>query len=298
MTKNNLFFYVMLIALLTILSCNDDDTENLILPEDSFKITSYHGFYAQYDTQLTQNSAQDDLVKFEYDQFNRITKRIGDVIYTSPNSGVGGYLHDKLYTDLTYSNNKIDLENKIIPFGGLTTTSENKRTFTIDYNEIVQKINFDQYDPLQTDTTNYTYENNKLTSYIKTSNFIGSSWSTRYFEESNLYYTNENLDSIVTVSSRKSTDEQYLVFVKKETQIFEGYDVAQNPFRKLQIFEETFNRSLSKNNFTTYRKKSSNYSYPANDYSQTPVVTTPVEVAYQTWSFAYDSTGEWLYNQF
>jgi len=301
MTKNKFFFFGILITLLTTLSCSDDDSGNLMPPGDNFKIASYHGFYAQYNIQLSQNIAQDNLVKFEYDQFNRVTKRIGDVVYASPNSGIEGYLHNLLYTSVTYSNNKIYLEKKIDPNGNFTVVPENERTIALDFNNrMAQKITFESElgGIPQRDTTNYTYENGKLISYIKTSNFAGSNWDTRYFEESNLYYTNENLDSIVTISSRKSTDELYTVFEKKETQLFEGYDSAQNPFRKLQIFEETFNRSLSKNNFTEYRKKSSNYNYPGNDYSQTPVVTTPAELASQTWSFAYDENGEWIYNQF
>lgn len=299
MTKNNFFFYGMLIALLTFLSCSDDDGN--IPPGDNFNIANYHGFYGQYDIQLSPNTTQDDLINFEYDQFNRITKRTGDVVYASPNSGIEGYLHNMLYTSLTYSGNNIYLERKISPNGNFTTVAENETTIVLDFNNrMIQKITFEAElgSTPKRDTTNYTYENDKLISYIKTSNFVGSSWSTRYFEESNLYYTNDNLDSIVTVSSRKSTDELYTVFEKKETQVFEGYDSAQNPFRKLQIFEETFNRSLSKNNFTGYSKKSSNYNYPGNDYSQAPVETIPVEIASQTWSFAYDQNGEWIYNEF
>jgi len=299
--KKNLFFYGMLIALLTTLSCNDDETENLIPPGDNFKITSYHGFYGQYNTQLTLNPTQDNLVNFEYDQFNRIIKRIGNVVYANPNSGIEGYLHNLLYTSLTYSGNKVFLENKISANGNSITVPENETIITIGLNNrMSQKTTFKSElgGIPQRDTTNYTYENDRLISYVKTSNLVGSNWNTRYFEESNLYYTNENLDSIVTISSRKSSDESYLILDKKETQLFEGYDMAQNPFRKLQFFKETFNRSLSKNNFTTYRKKSHGYNYPGNDYNQTPIVAIMNEVAFQTWSFAYDQTGEWMYNQF
>jgi len=301
MTKNKFFFFGILIILLTTLSCSTDDSENLIPPVDNFKIVSYHGFYGQYNIQLSQNIAQDDLVKFEYDQFGRIINRIGNVVYASPNSGIEGYLHNLLYTSVTYSNNKIYLEKKIYPNGNLTTVPENERTISLDVNNrMIQKITFESElgSTPQRDTTNYTYDGDKLISYIKTSNVEGSNWDTRYFEESNLYYTNENLDSIVTISSRKHSDEPYLILKKKETQLFEGYDVAQNPFRKLQVFEETFNRSLSENNFTTYRKKSSDYNYPGNDYNQTPIETATSEVNFQTWSFAYDQNGEWIYNQF
>lgn len=301
MTKSKLFFYGMLITLSATLSCSDDNSGTLTPPGDNFKIANYHGIYGQYDIQLSLNTAQDNLVKFEYDQFGRITNRIGDVVYATPNSGIEGYLHNLLYTSVIYSNNKIYLEKKIYPNGNFTTVPENETSIAVDFNnKMIQKITFEsQLGALpQRDTTNYTYENDKLISYVKTSNFVGSNWETRSFEESSLYYTNENLDSIVTISSRKSTDELYTVFEKKETQIFEGYDLAENPLRRLSIFKETFNRSLSKNNFTGYRKKLQYYDYPGNDYSQTPIETQANQTAFQTWDFAYDQNGEWIYNQF
>jgi len=300
MTKNNLFFYGILITLLTILSCSNDDSGNMMPLGDNFKISSYHGVYAQYNTHLTLIPTRDNLVKFEYDLLSRITKRIGNFAYASANSGIGGTLHDSLYTSLTYTDNKIYLEKKIIPFEGVNTVPENETIIKLDYNNrMVQKITFEEYyNTPKMDTTNYTYENDKLISYIKTSNISSPDWDTRFIKESNLYYTNENLDSIVTISSRKHSDEPYLILDKKETQIFEGYDVAQNPFKKLQIFEETFNRSLSKNNFTAYKKKSHGYNYPGNDYNQTPVPASTIQETFQTWSFAYDQNGEWIYNQF
>jgi hypothetical protein len=219
----------------------------------------------------------------------------------SPNGGGGGYLHDSLYTDLVYTNNKVRLEKKAIPFNGLTVL-ENETIIELDaYNRMLRKITMEEYyNTPKRDTTNYTYSNGKLMSFVKTSFREESNpdWSVRYYEESNLYYTNDNLDSIVTIYSGKQSSVSYTILSKKETQYFSGYDTAENPFRKLQMFEETFNRSLSKNNFTEYRKTSNSYHYPNDDYYQTPILYPTQEEAYQTWNLAYDENGEWIYDQF
>jgi hypothetical protein len=194
----------------------------------------------------------------------------------------------------------VHLEKKAVTFNGLSVR-ENERIIEFDANNrMIRKIKYEQYDYPERDTTHYTYSNGKLMSFIKTSNRVPSSgtWSLRYFEESNLYYTNDNLDSIVTVFSVKYSDDPFSILDKKETINFNGYDSAENPFRKLQIFEETFNRSLSKNNFTEYRKTSNSYHYPNDDYNQTPILYPTQEEAFQTWSFAYDEDGEWIYDQY
>lgn len=302
MIKNKLFFLAVLISLLANFSCsNDDDSgEQVIEPVDNFYIESYHKVYAQYNIHLFPNSESSDLITFDYDDSNRITKRHGDLVYLNPNSGGGAYLHDSLYTDLTYTNNKVHLEKKAVPFNGLSVR-ENERIIEFDANNrMIRKIKFQEYDYPERDTTNYTYSEGKLMSFIKTSNIVSSNgnWSVRYFKESNLYYTNDNLDSIVMVSSVKYSDDPFSILLTKETKHFSGYDSAQNPFRKLQIFEETFNRSLSKNNFTEYRETTNDYDYPNDDYYATPTLGPTQNGNYQNWSFAYDENGEWIYDQY
>ncbi|TYA54785.1 hypothetical protein [Formosa maritima] len=302
MMKNNLFYLAIFISLLTNFSCSHDDDsgEQVVEPSDNFYIESYHGFYAQYNTHLSTFFNYSNIISFEYDDSNRISKRHGDILYTGSGSGGGGYLHDSLYTDLVYTNNKIHLERKVLPFMGYEIP-ENETIIELDaHNRMIKKIRFQENDYPERDTTNYTYSNGKLMSFVKTSNRVSTigDWSVRYYQESNLYYTNDNLDSIVTIYSGKESSVPYTILSKKETKYFSGYDTAENPFRKLQIFEETFNRSLSKNNFTEYRKTSNSYHYPNDDYYQTPILYPTQEEAFQNWSFAYDEDGEWIYNQF
>jgi len=64
------------------------------------------------------------------------------------------------------------------------------------------------------------------------------------------------------------------------------------------MFEETFNRSLSKNNFTKYTKFECNYYYPYNNYDLEPIELPMEERYFKTWNLLYDNDGEWIYNQF
>lgn len=292
--------FYLVVALLLILSCSNDEIESAeIEPVDNFRIENYHASYINYNSFLTPGP---NLVKFEYDEHNRIIKRVGDVLSTSFGTLI---LSDSLYTDLTYNNDKVHLEKKIIPFGGISQIYQNEAFITLNAdNKMSQKIrNYQTNSGFEIDTINYTYSNNKLISYINTSNreltlWTGENIDIRYFEESDLYYSNNNLDSIVTLYSYKINVFDYTVLQNKETKIFSGYDSSENPFRKLQIFEETFNRSLSENNFTEYRVNSQGYHYPNNDFYQQPTVLPSNEQAYQTWDLAYDENGEWIYDQF
>ena len=303
MIKNKFFFFGILISLIANFSCShDDDSGEQVIeqPVDNFYIESYHGFYAQYNGSLSTFFNYSNIISFEYDNSNRIIKRNGDMFHLSPNSGGGGYLHDSLYTDLVYTNNKVHLEKKGTP-SVENYIPDNETIIELDaHNRIIRKLNFNEHNYLERDTTNYTYSNGKLVSYIKTSNRVSTigNWSVRYFEESNLYYTNDNLDSIVSIYSSKQSSVSYTIFSKKETQYFSGYDTAENPFRKLQMFEETFNRSLSKNNFTEYRKTSNRYDYPNDNYYATPTLGPTQEIVNQTWNLAYNENGEWIYDLF
>lgn len=303
MKKTKLMFIALLITLITNFSCSNDDLENLIVPADNFKIENYHGSFGQYRTDLTVvlSDNEANLVKFEYDDQDRIIKRVGDLLTASSQSGLGGIMSDRLYISLNYTGNEVKLERKIVPNSTTNAVPGDEKTITFDTKgKMIRKISYEEYNDPQIDTTHFNYDNNgKLISYLKTSNEHSSpDWDTRRFEESNLYYSNNNLDSIVTIKSFKWSDEPYTILQNKKTQHFGGYDNVENPFRKLQIFEETFNRSLNRNNFTEYRKTSNSYLYPNNDFSQSPNITQTHEDFFQNWSFAYDENGELIYNGF
>lgn len=300
------FFFVLILSFLFFGCSRDDNADQYgFEPVDDFYIQNYHGFYAIYGGNLSSSYDGDDKVKFIYDDENRIIERIGDIVYTSSGSGVGGYLHDSLYTEITYETNKATLIKKIHPFGGFSQVPENEQVITFDSRgRMTQKINYHEYNsPAQIDTTNYIYENDKLVEYTKTYTYNYSindnDVSLRFFEEFSLYYTNANLDSIIRIHKSKYSEEPYVVILSERAYVFSGYDSSKNPFRKLSMFDETFFRSLSKNNFTDYRVKTRNYHYPNNDYSSSNGYYGPYqETSFQTWSFAYDEDGEWIYDEF
>lgn len=295
---------ILLAGLFLFLSCSKEDNPTTPvnpIQEDNtpFYIQDYFSANAQYSVNLVLNPNSDNLVKFEYDANNRIIKRIGDIIYIAGGAGGGGYISDILFTDLEYFDNKVKLTKRSSASSLIVQPHESIITFDSE-NKMVQKIINYQANNSQNikhDTINYTYINNRLIHFTKTYKESSNGYETRYFEDSSVSYNNDNLSTIVTIFSVKYSDMPHVIFIAKETKQFGGYDNAINPFRKLSIFDETFYRSLSKNNFTTYTKVGSQYIYPNNDYSQTPVLGQETQQGFQNWSLNYDVNGQWLYNQ-
>ena len=297
--KNKLSFQItILVTLILNTSCNNIEGK-IIIPVDNFNITQYHMCYAKSQLALdTYNSG--NIVKLEYDNQNRIIKKIGNISPLPFSSGFEGILNEDLYTDFKYFENEVYLVNKISSVYGIEI-KENKTTLILDNkHRIIQKISFDKQRTPERDTINYTYDNDgKLTSYIKT-NLRGT---TRNFEKSEIYYSSMNVDSIITISSKKVIHIPHIKYISKKIEKFGDYDSAENPFRKLQLFEETFYRSLSNNNFAEYKEGSMYYVYTNNDFSKTPTLY-PYDYyphdyfSTRKWSFEYDKNGELIHDQF
>ncbi|ESU24841.1 hypothetical protein FEDK69T_03940 [Flavobacterium enshiense DK69] len=292
-----------LIPLIVFGSCNNDDDNSFHEPinENDFKIESYHAFYGVYPTTLSLNTDSNNLVKFKYDNQGRLIKRIGDIKYFSPNSGSGPVISDSLFTDLVYYENKVKLTKGISYLG--YSTLENESIITFDsQNRIQKKTNrYDTGSGIKLDTINFIYNNDKLVKYVKTSNdhFPDVNFDTRHFQESTLYYdSNDNLDSIVTVNSLKYSDTPYIVIHGTKTLVFENYDASFNPFKKLRIFDETFYRSLSRNNYRRCIVKSCPYFYPDYDYYFQPIVGPTTILQTINWNLTYNANGNWMYNRY
>lgn len=288
-----------LLALIAFCSCNNDDDSLDTIPDDSLNIESYYALYGNYTRTIYPDTNSDNLVKFQYDSQGRVIKRFGDILYSSPNSAYGPVISDSLFTDLVYFDNKVKLTKGISYLG--YSTAENESIITLDsQNRMIKKTNRYQTNSgnIEIDTINFTHYNNKLTKYIKTSNTSNAEFDIRHFEESTLYYNiNENLDSIVTIAYIKYSDTPYVVLKNKKTKIFENYDTSSNPFKELKIFEETFYRSLSRNNYKTYKEKSNTYYYPDLDFYAEPIMTPTTIDKVINWNFNYNANGNWLYNQ-
>src|SRR5690606_7126117 len=108
------------------------------------------------------------MVTFDYDESNRITKRNGDMFLMSPNSGGGGYLHDSLYTDLVYTNNKVRLERKGTPLVA-NYIPENETIIELDaYNRMIRKMKYNESDYHGRYTTKYMNRQGSIKSLDKT----------------------------------------------------------------------------------------------------------------------------------
>ena len=128
------------------------------------------------------------------------------------------------------------------------------------------------------DTLKFKYSNKNIESITVYSKGIKS--------KSKFYYNkNKNLDSIITkygVPHRNGVNNNYTYIYHENTkarqkEIFKDYDNYKNPLKSLIIFDETFKRALSNNNFKTYEKFFINENNDVLDYYK------------ENWSFTYEN---------
>ena len=127
------------------------------------------------------------------------------------------------------------------------------------------------------DTLKFSYSGTNISS-ITTYNKGIKSKAWLYFN------TSGNLDSIITkygdLNFISLTNYSYSLnesTKKRRKEVFSNYDTYQNPLKNLIIFDETFNRSVSKNNFRSY----SEYYYDKNNSQQNSLV--------RDWTLIYEN---------
>lgn len=229
---------LLIFGALTI-SCNSDDNSSTI-SEPNYHINEYFFDNMIYPNGVMENL--DNLVKIEYDSNLNITQRKGGYSPFDPATGYSFIFMDNLYDQLTYSSNEILIEKKTT--STFTIPKFERKIFLDNNNRIIKKAIFREFDLTPRDTVYYSYNTNgKL---LESRN--GSNDS--YNEVSKFYYNSaNNLDSVVT-RKYNSTALQ-----SKVVEEFSNYDSAVNPVKNLFIFEETFYRSLTHNNFRKYERK-------------------------------------------
>ncbi|MEO7978320.1 hypothetical protein [Flavobacterium sp.] len=255
-----------LIILLYFVSCSSDENQ----AEES-NIKSYHYTYMDYlkvyyvPSGSPQSNGAAGSVKLEYDSQNRIIKRIGGLSPLPASIGFEAYLFsDEVIEDIVYTNNEIKITKNIDLFFQRKMILDNK-------NRIIKKIIFNKESQLN-DSIFYTYNNlnqieETLKLYARPNNY-----QYKFYQKAMYYYNQkQNLDSIVTVNFEEGpnvtgTD------VYRTVEKFSNYDNATNPLKKLIIFDETYFRALSKNNYAKYeylkyynneliQQNTSNYNY-------------------------------------
>ena len=265
---------------LYIVSCSSDENQ----PEES-NIKSYHYTYMDYlkvyyvPSGSPQSNGAAGSVKLEYDSQNRIIKRIGGLSPLPASLGLEAYLFsDEVTEDIVYTNNEIKITRNI-PNVNLFF----ERKMIVDNkNRIIKKIIYKKA-PEVNDSIFYTYNN--LNQIDKTLKLLGKPdyAVSKLYQKAKYYYSpQQNLDSIVTVNfeggSLDTGTEIYRTVEK-----FSNYDNATNPLKKLIIFDETYLRAISKNNYAKYE----NLGYKNNELIQQNI---------SNYNYRYDASGNINYD--
>ena len=206
------------------------------------------------------------LINLEYDPQGRVIKHWNGLIPANPATGYGFVFYEGLYDEVTYQENQITILKK----DTLKNINANPdlKVITMEYDKMVrytrERTNYITY----YDTTWLYYNHHTL---FRTVTKDRGSILTKDF-----FFDNEgNLSEIKSLAiSRYMGDSIYF-----QSEKFSDYDSSPNPVRHLAIFDETFERSLSKNNYRKYTMKK---------YEGDSVM---IGDAFRNWTFAYDEKG-------
>ncbi|MFB9861673.1 hypothetical protein [Rufibacter immobilis] len=128
------------------------------------------------------------------------------------------------------------------------------------------------------DSVRYHYSNARLDSLSTYRVFV--SGNSR--KENTKYFRFDAAGNLAEVETREYSKDSYTPkeIIQVKTEMFGGYDTAPNPFQALFMFDDSFYRSLSKNNFTTYQVKI------FETYSNTTTYGNK-----RSWQLTYDTRG-------
>lgn len=260
---------LFLVLFVSVFGCSNDDNGST---NSDDLIQNYYYDYMLYPGRVLQNNASENKVKFEYDLNNNIKKRIGGMTPLDLSTGYDYTFVETIFDELTYLPNQIFIEKKTTS-NIVSVLKFERKLFLDSQNRLLKKVIYRENAIQERDTTYYTYN---LSGILKES----SKTINNEFENS-IYYFNQskNLDSVVTKKFQNSN------LILKTIEIFSEYDNAENPLKKLLIFEETFYRALSKNNFKRYDKREYN------------ALNELIGTSFKTWNLIYDSNGKVKFDQ-
>lgn len=221
-------------------------------------------------------------IDFSYDHQNKLIRRTGGFL---PISGSTGYNYGPftklLGTSLAYTGNKVVVEN----FSTSTefTVPKNTRNLTLNPHQQIETREISNANVYLFKRETYIYKGGKLDE-IKTTfpnmpydptdpNDYIYSFSEKFF-----FNSAGNLIRTEYVELQDGVPSPHY----KRVRLFENFDNSYNPFKRFTLLDEYFYRSLSKNNFRTYREI----------LTQNGTSTASV----QEWEFNYDSAGNIIIN--
>lgn len=233
----HLYFLIILIFLL---GCQKDEHCNSRLDKYPNLVTGY--FY----------TAQHELFDFQlkYNSEGKIIKRVGGVTnITFPITS--RFMSNNVYDSISYNSDTIIITNIFIkPYYGGTYNEIQKETKII----LSENGNFARSFTDNGFSTEYFYNSNnqiskKIATVIYNSN-VNWTWNYTYN-----YSENGNLTSYDLIFNDGFKDSNI------STSHFSNFDNSPNSFKDLSLFEDTFLRSLSTNNFRKYNDMEWEFSY-------------------------------------
>lgn len=268
---NKLIKGILLIVIcFLVISCDRED----VSLEKPIKTISFLTNYMDYSHLPDWRSSREvlsstiatshGLVEIEFEGQNIVRKKGG---YGELPSLGAYFFSSEIVDEVFYNNNKIRIEKKSYS-SDIEYIRPNLRVIELSNNGLmIRKVNNTSYPMTNGDTIydiitkDYTYnaeklivkthKTQKLLNYFEHSNFPDD---IRSYADASYYYTNNNLDSIVTIEHDYVEEKNTYLPKRKIVETFSNYDNSENPLKSLYIFEETFKRSLSKNNFGSYRR--------------------------------------------
>ena len=276
MNKNLLYFFSIFILLF---SCRSNDSESDIKTEPEVLIKKLDAMFYTGTYQAPGPSSK-KYFGFEYDSSNRLTKKKGAFVSSSSAGGIMYYLFiEEFGTIIEYGNKSATIKN-FSTRPDLTLPEDIENLIFNNTNQIIEK-NIPNRNPRSNKKIKYFY-NDKLLIKRETTypnQFYDPSLPWDYIEtiiEDFIYDSNHNLQKIVTTNHKTGNVNSV---TKIEEITFSDYDTSKNPFVKLGILNDYFERSLSKNNFRSRTK---------TGYDRNGTINSKSE---NNWNFAYDAKG-------
>ncbi|BFM44289.1 hypothetical protein CFS9_29300 [Flavobacterium sp. CFS9] len=277
MLKRLKHLFTILIAGISLVSCSnaDEDSSNNnndpLVKQINFEGANFTGLPV-YPSEIKFN--------FEYDNSKRLIKKVGGYLAVAPTTGYDRYFSDKVCTSLVYNDNKVTVEN--FYDSDIYTVAKSTLYYTLNSANLIVEKEIPNTIANNSRKLVYKYSDGKLTEII-----------TSY--PNMKYYANDPTDFVLTFSEKFYYDANNNLTKTESTELhngksegekivrtFEDYDTSYNPYKRMQLLEEYFYRSLSRNNFRKYSETIDHYG--------------EVSTKKTSWTFVYDTQGNIVVN--
>lgn len=269
-------FALLLIAFFSF-SCSNRDEEPITSTEYNPLVTKIDIGVFAFGIPLNNPFAY----YFEYDNAEKLTKKIGGFLALSGGTGYSGFYSNEIYTSLVYTDDKVTVED--FSSSSQFTVPKKTKYFKLNSTNVVlekeipepqsayrYKKQFYTYkngllDEIKTTLPNMPYDPTDPNDYIIT-------YSEKFF-----YDGSNNLIRAEYYELHNGIKEG-----EKIIRTFGSYDNSYNPFKRFTLLDEFFYRSISKNNFRSYKEEKTYYGN--------------TNISNQEWTFNYDTNANIIIN--